>query len=339
MSAVDVERTEAPDRQTGQRLPAPEAGGAGPSVDMSIAAALSDPGKASPTQLLDLQRSVGNRSVVKMLSAHRRGIQRAPGDDDPRRNSGMAHGPTLDSSGGVATAPTVPGPTPTLGAIRAWPTVRPSTAPAASQRRQRCRPTPAPPSPPRALPCRPPPANRSVGRRRWPVRRKKATFLMRLPRDEASTRRTSSRPCPRLARMPRRPTAPTRVACIAARTSLCTASGGASIRAPAAVRRRSTKVWQHVHHRPRPDRPGSSAATCPADRGGRGCRGRQRARHGQAPRRPAAGQVEHSPGASDPRESGTRQYAPAADAGDGLWSDARQLRRRGDGAHCARTDP
>ena len=46
-----------------------------------------------------------------MLS-RRRGVQRAPGDDDPRRNSGMAHGPTLDSSGGVATAPTIPGPQP-----------------------------------------------------------------------------------------------------------------------------------------------------------------------------------------------------------------------------------
>ena len=54
------------------------------------------------------QQTAGNRAMAEALGAPR-GIQRAPNDDDPRRTSGMAHGPTLDSSGGVATAGTLPG--------------------------------------------------------------------------------------------------------------------------------------------------------------------------------------------------------------------------------------
>src|SRR5207253_2565074 len=66
------------------------------------------------------QEAAGNRAMTSLLAGGARpGIQRAP-DDDPRRNSGMAHGPTLDSSGGVATAPTLPGTRPADPRARGW---------------------------------------------------------------------------------------------------------------------------------------------------------------------------------------------------------------------------
>lgn len=58
------------------------------------------------------QQTAGNAAVAGVLGAPT-GTQRAPNDDEPGRTSGMAHGPTLDSSGGVATAGTLPGTQPT----------------------------------------------------------------------------------------------------------------------------------------------------------------------------------------------------------------------------------
>ena len=60
------------------------------------------------------QHSAGNRAVTRHLTGSA-GVQRAPNDDDARKTSGMAHAPTLDDSGGVATAPTLPGNAPAPG--------------------------------------------------------------------------------------------------------------------------------------------------------------------------------------------------------------------------------
>jgi hypothetical protein len=95
---------EAPDLERQTEVPATE----------SVAATPQRPPAMAPPQAAVLrgQQTAGNTAMAGALGAPR-GVQRAPNDDDPRRTSGMAHGPTLDSAGGVATAGTIPGTQPT----------------------------------------------------------------------------------------------------------------------------------------------------------------------------------------------------------------------------------
>jgi len=57
LSAIELERTETLDRHGAQRSPTPETIAAGPSTAAPFSAILADPEKASPNQILGLQKS------------------------------------------------------------------------------------------------------------------------------------------------------------------------------------------------------------------------------------------------------------------------------------------